>query len=93
MINKHFEKPEPFIYQKLDLFTPLWVTPSPLEISTQDAKANEVELVEHGTKLCEDLWRIMLTEILVSFFWGKLPCHDLQPLLLFLTSSIAAFLP
>ncbi|KIJ93790.1 hypothetical protein K443DRAFT_12606 [Laccaria amethystina LaAM-08-1] len=51
MVNKHFEKKEPFIYQKPDLFAPLWVTPSPLEISTQDAKANKaMEL--NDMKIC-----------------------------------------
>ena len=78
IINDHFEKQEPFIYQKPDLFAPLWATPSPLAVSTQQAEANKAKLRKHGTELHEDLWRIMLTEILVSFFWGKLPSHDLQ---------------
>jgi hypothetical protein len=78
MIDKHFEKQEPFIYQKPNIFASLWATPSPLAISTQDAEANKAKLIEHGTKLYDDLWRIMLTEILVAFFWGKLPSHDLQ---------------
>ena len=78
MINEHFEKREPFIYYQPDLFAPLWATPSPLAVSTQEAEANKAKVVEHGTELYEDLWRIMLTEILVNFFWGKLPSLDLQ---------------
>ena len=62
MINDDFEKQEPFIYQKLDLFAPLWATPLPLAVSTQEAEANKAKLMKHGTELHEDLWRIMLTK-------------------------------
>ena len=74
MINDHFEKQKPFIYQKPDLFAPLWATTLPLAVSpTQEAKANKAKLMKHGTKLHEDLWRIILTEILVSSFGQSSP--------------------
>ena len=58
MINDHFEKQEPFIHQKLDLLAPLWATPLPLAVSTQEAEANKAKLMKHETELHEDLWRI-----------------------------------
>ena len=53
MINDHFEKQKPFMYQKPDLFAPLWATPSQLAVSTQEAEANKAKLTKHGTKICE----------------------------------------
>ena len=73
MINNHFEIQKPFIYQKTDLFAPLWAAPSPLAVSTQEAEAKKAKLMKHVTKLHEDLWTIMLTEILVSSFGESSP--------------------
>lgn len=78
LIEQHFEKKEPFIYEKPDLFSALWETPSPLTVRTSESEAQKARLIQSGTALYEDLWRHMLTDILVLFFRGCLPYHQLK---------------
>ena len=77
LITEYFKKKEPFVYEKPNLFAPLWETCLPLTISTQDGEAQKARLIKYGTQLYEDLWRRFLVDILVLLFQGKLPFHEL----------------
>ena len=78
IITEYFKKKEPFIYEKPNLFAPLWETCLPLTISTQDVKHRKQDLsnMEHSYTY-EDLWKRFLVDILVLLFQGKLPFHEL----------------
>ena len=77
LITEYFEKKEPFIYEKPNLFALLWETCSPLTISTQDGEAQKARLIKYGTQLYEDFWGRFLVDILVFIFQWKLPFHEL----------------
>ena len=79
LIKQHFANQEPFIYvQPADLFASLWDTPSPLTIHTQDSEAQKEKLTRNGTIMYEDLWKAILTHILVCFLGGTLPFPKLK---------------
>jgi hypothetical protein len=79
LIYKHFENPEPFIYEKpVDIFAPLWETPSPVAIRTKDDAARKERLSQYGTAVFDDLWRHLLVHILRCFLLGMLPFDGLS---------------
>jgi hypothetical protein len=71
----------------MKLFAALWETPSPLTVCTPDGEAQKMRLIESGTNIYEDLWKIVLTEILVCFLWGNLPYYELKQMVLTIYSD------